>query len=50
MRKIAIDLGFGSIKLCYENSQGVRRFEKFISAIGKVGASDIVHDTNARKQ
>lgn len=47
MRKIAIDLGFGSIKLCYENSQGVRRFEKFISAIGKVGASDIVHDTNA---
>lgn len=47
MRKIAIDLGFGSIKVCYENSAGVRRYEKYISAVGKVGSSGIIQDTNA---
>lgn len=47
MKKIAIDLGFGSIKVCYENSAGVRRYEKYISAIGRVGSSGIIQDTNA---
>lgn len=47
MKKIAIDLGFGSIKVCYVNNAGVRRYEKFISAVGKVGSSGIVNDTNA---
>lgn len=47
MKKIAIDLGFGSIKVCYENNAGVRRYEKYISAVGKVGNSSIIQDTNA---
>lgn len=47
MKKIAIDLGFGSIKVCYENNAGVRRYEKYISAVGRVGSSGIIQDTNA---
>lgn len=47
MKKIAVDLGYGSVKVCYENSEGVRRYEKFISSVGKVGTSSIIKDANA---
>lgn len=47
MKVLAIDVGYGSVKCCYTNSQGIRRYEKYISAVGKVGASSVVNDTNA---
>lgn len=47
MKRIAIDLGYGHVKVCYENSEGVRRYEKFISSVGKVGTSSIIKDSNA---
>lgn len=47
MKVLAIDVGYGSVKCCYTNSQGIKRYEKYISAVGKVGASSVVNDTNA---
>lgn len=47
MKVLAIDVGYGYCKICYENSQGIRRYEKFISAVGKVGSSSVVQDSNA---
>lgn len=47
MKVLAIDVGYGYCKVCYENSQGIRRYEKFISAVGKVGSSAVVQDSNA---
>lgn len=47
MKVLAIDVGYGSVKCCYTNSQGIIRYEKYISAVGKVGASSVVNDTNA---
>lgn len=47
MKVIAIDTGFGAIKVAYENAQGIRRYEKFISVVGRVGSSAVVQDSNA---
>lgn len=34
-RILSVDLGYSAIKICYQDQQGVLRYEKFISAVAK---------------
>lgn len=43
---IAIDLGFGSTKVCYRQETGKIFYEKFTTAIAKVDSSEHITDSN----
>ena len=34
-RILSVDLGYSAIKVCYQDQQGVLKYEKFISAVAK---------------
>ena len=36
MKILAVDLGYSSVKVCYQDENGVVSFEKFISAVAQL--------------